>query len=208
MNSFNEKNKEEIAEIIKKIPKSISDRNFNRILNELIWSATADFQEIKDDCKYKLPIWSVEAIEKLKTNIQNKKNNIFIGLIHEHLYPKKLIRKDIRSSIDNKESIQPILHNFAHAAIITKKENETLSYQGYHQNIPEEYNQAKPLDKLFSRYIKTGIDLKFVDWRDKQNALIQDSYYLKNKCINHEFIKGLSFNDWKIFKNKEYRKLI
>jgi hypothetical protein len=189
MESFNNENKKNVANVIGYIynNEAITSNIMNRILNELLWSATADYKK-KDDCKYKLPIWSEGAIQ-LYTENQN-----FNGLKHEHLFPKKLIKEKIENDPENTYNI---LYKYAHAAVVTREEDQCLNDKGYSQKIPDNYiNLNDPLKVLFSRYIETNINLKFADWRNNNEPFGQNIHYLRDGNINYEFIHSLSFDNW------------
>jgi len=190
MISYNDNNKRNIAKVLHYVLKkenSIPDNLKNRIINEMLWSATADLEK-KDDYKYKIPIWSTKALVHYKT--EGKK-----GLRHEHLYPKRLLREDLCLLSKNnckKKNIYKLLRNYSHAAIITENEDKILRENNLCTTIPDDYRNEEPIKKLFSRYIVCKIDLVFVTWRNNQ-PVSNNKYYLRGGNIKIDFINSIQF---------------
>lgn len=187
MKSFNDDHKKIVAGVLSGLLNNVINTNNcinDRLIGQLIWSATADLTKM-DSHKYKVPIWSQAAINSFQ-------NNGIKGLRHEHIYPKRLVINDIRSlSSKNLKSIFDVLCNFAHAAIITKEEDDIFRTMRLSQTIPQR-NFSCNLDKLFSRYLVANIDLKFVDI--KNNNFNTGFWYVQNKQVCKNFIHNNLIN--------------
>lgn len=201
MRSFNENNKSNVARVLENIldPNNNTPENIRRrVIKEMLWSATADYQGL-DDHKYKLPIWSDDAINLYQNGLFNGRNR----LRHEHIIPKNLIINNLTNmQYVNMEQIYQLLHRFAHGAVVTKEEDKKLDALGLRQAIPIELPQntlplqGDYLEILFSRYIEAGINLRFV--RFNGNEIIPtDNYYVRNNNVevNH-FIDNIDFDEW------------
>lgn len=198
MESFNDRNKERIAGIITYLlnpNNNIPENLIKRVLNDVLWSATADFSVV-DDFKYRLPIWSDGAIEFYPEYLTNGRK----GLRHEHLFPKKLLKVkllELEPENLNDEIVYQLLLQYSHSAVVTIEDDATLNNNGFNQNIPNDYegDDFDEIQVLFSRYIESDINLKFVDWRIP-DPFDTGLYYLNNRVINYEFINHLEFNNW------------
>jgi hypothetical protein len=199
MNSFNDGNKNRVAEILSYIfqhRNDIPDHIQKRIINDMLWSATEDSNNGKS-YKYTLPIWSKKAIDYYDEWLTNGHKN----LRHEHLFPKRLLKQkldQIPQDQINQNVVYQLLFHYSHAAVVTKKEDKILNENGFNQNIPNGYDieGMNEIRVLFSRYIESNINLKFVDWREN-NPFNGNNYYLINGTINYDFIRNeLDFDGW------------
>jgi len=201
MTSFNEDNKRNVAIVLENIlnPENNIPQNIKmRVIREMLWSATADYQSI-DDHKYKLPIWSENAIYFF----QEWLNNGNTGLRHEHIFPKNLIINKLTNMQNlNVDDIYILLHRFAHGAVVTTDEDRYLNNLGLRQAIPENYNpnvlplEGDYLELLFSRYIQAGINLKFVTFQGNE-IMPTDNYYIHNgNVLVNNFINNINFENW------------
>ena len=200
MRSFNENNKRNIAKLLSYILKrdnNIADNLRKRLMNELLWSASADYDG-RDSHKYKLPIWSQNAIDFRGKWLKNGHK----GLRHEHIYPKSLAKdfllKSGTLSDPDPDDIYCVLHRCIHGAVITIDEDKKLSEE-CHRTAPNpiiDLREGPYLENLFSRYTTNGINLRFVKFIGNETSPTEN-WYVRNKEVNIDFINNeLNFDGW------------
>ena len=159
----NQANRQEVARVVHHLLTNVYSENiFKRLLNELLWSATCDYER-KDDIKYKTKYWSLEALELREQNIANgiHKNK---NLVHEHTIPRNLIyHKLIGLNNPTYNDVLSVINGYEFAVVITKSQDNRMNANPYllRQSLPNGYSINTPASEnlILSRYIKCEIEL-------------------------------------------------
>jgi len=163
----NKENREKVASAVHHLlTNNYSQNIFKRLINELLWSATCDFER-KDDIKYKKKYWSLEAINLREQNIakgidRNK------GLVHEHTIPRNLIyQKLISLKNPTYNDVLSIINEYEYAVVISKREDNMMNSKPHllRQSLPKGYSINNPASEelILSRYIRSRIELFEID---------------------------------------------
>jgi len=160
-------NRKQVAKaILHLLTNNYSPNIFKRLINELLWSATCDFER-KDDIKYKKKYWSKEALNLREQNIargidRNK------GLVHEHTIPRNLIyQKLISLKNPTYNDVLSVINGYEYAVVISKREDNMMNASPYllRQSLPKGYSISDPVSEklILSRYVKCKIELFEID---------------------------------------------
>lgn len=163
----NQENREKVASAVYHLlTNNYSPNIFKRLINELLWSATCDFER-KDDIKYKKKYWSMEALNLREQNIvrgidRNK------GLVHEHTIPRNLIyQKLISLNNPTYNDVLSVINGYEYAVVISKREDNMMNANPYllRQSLPMGYSINDPVSEnlILSRYITCRIELFEID---------------------------------------------
>lgn len=220
MKSFNRENKKEISKMLftlisdhfskeKDEKKELKNNIVDRVFSEMLWSATEDDNSGKSK-KHKIPLWSSQAITKYIANREKPKVNNSKGLIHEHIYPKSLLKSDIldlkKKDKLSEESIEDLLNSYSHGAIITSAENKKFKEwkeEKLNSDIPKEYKKGKSkIEKLFSRYLFVRIELHIVRFENdipksigkilSKNGKVEIDYVILDRLYFKEHVACLA----------------
>lgn len=158
MQSHNLELKQRIAKYISHVFRTCDDKYLNElVLDRFLWTASED-NDLNERVKYKgQPYWSENAILLYQKNNTGKRAKNFSGLRHEHVMPRKLIKKMILDlEIHDEDKVLHILDTYLHAVIVTKEEDEELNRLGLNQTMPESFCKT---GEILCRYKDANIQV-------------------------------------------------
>ena len=112
------------------------------VLDQVLW-VWSEFDGKHKGCKF----WSVAA---RASGLSSK------GLVHEHLVPRKVVRKKLFSLQDpSPEQVHRILDRWCVGVVVTNEEDSSLNRLGLNSSMPERWNGRD----RWARYTEAKIEI-------------------------------------------------